>query len=153
MSCPSVGTYRQHYHLFLYAGQSRALQMKWFYLTMMEHLSVSQKIKVSFHQIDFQNASSMFAQLKPMWVYLNKPNIFHIHPCKVILTLFLSGRPLTGSWRYQVSVWSMSWTNRALFKKALHLNYGPDLTVNEQSYNNSKGSFPFVHASLISILC
>lgn len=115
--------------------------------------SVSQRIKVSFHQIDFQNASSMFANFKPMWVYLNKQNIFHIHPCTVILTLFLSGRPLTGSWRYQVSVWSMSWTNRALFKKASHLNYDPDLTVNEQSYNNSKGSFHFVQASLISILC
>ena len=31
-----------------------------------------------------------------------------------VLTLFLSGSPFTGNWRYQVSVWSMSWTNRAL---------------------------------------
>ena len=61
MSCPSVGTYRQHYHLLSYAGQSRALQMKWFYLTMMEHLSVCQTIKVSFHQIDFQNACTIEA--------------------------------------------------------------------------------------------
>lgn len=54
---------------------------------------------------------------------------FSHNRCMIILTLFLSGRPLTGSWRYHVSVWSISWANRALFTKTLQLNYNPDLPV------------------------
>ena len=51
-----------------------------------------------------------------------------------MLTLFLSKRPGTGTWRYHVSVWSMSWTNRALFDRKTKVTMNPKPFV-QNNYN------------------